>query len=248
MLWDKFKNKLAVVPLEGTIMGGGQSMFSPLPSQSPIEKAKSILEKISDKKRYRGLVLVINSPGGSPFLSKELGDLVEDLDLYSVACIKEIGASGGYWVACSCDEIVCDELSTVGGVGTLSIRPDLSDFLEELGIDLDVKSEGRFKEFGLPFLEPSEEEENQRERVLEEINNKFKQHVMESRGLSGDEEVFEGKVYLGEEAKEEGLVDYLGDKDKAIDVCVEGTGYSDLKTVDYKKKMREGPSLLELIR
>lgn len=248
MLFKRFRNKLAIVPLEGPIMGGGQSFVSPLPTQSPIEKVKSILEDIKDKKRYRALVLEINSPGGSPFLSKEIGELIESLDLYCVANVKEVCASGGYWVACSCDEIVCDKLSTVGGVGILSIRPDLSNFLEDLGIDIDVKSEGRFKEFGLPFSEPSSEEEEQREEVLEKVNEMFRQHVMESRGLSGDEEVFEGKMYLGEEAKERSLVDYLGDREKAISVCEEGSGYKDLTVIDFGEKMREGPSLLDLLR
>lgn len=248
MLFKRFKNKLAIIPLNGPIMGGGQSLFSPVSTQSSVEQVKSFLKEIKNRKRYRGLVLEINSPGGSPFLSKELGELVEGLDVYTVANVKEVCASGGYWVACSCDEIVGDELSTVGGVGTLSVRPDFSDFLDKLGVDFDVKSAGKFKEFGLPFSEPSREEEEQREKVLDKVNELFRKQVRESRDIDEDKDVLEGKVYLGEEAEELGLVDCLGDREKAIEVCERGCGYRDLAVVDFGEKMRKGPSLLDFIR
>ncbi len=227
---------------------GDQQGPIPLPLPKPGSRIDEFLDRVGSDDKYKGLVLDINSPGGSPFRSKELGERIENMDLYSVAYIGETGTSGAYWIACSCDQIVASELSMVGSVGTLSIRPDLSKFLEKMGIDIDITSSGKFKGIGHPFSEPTEDENERRKVVMDKIDRLFKEHVKESRGLTGDEEVFEGKVYLGDESKEMGLIDHLGNREKAIEICRKGIGYEDLIVKDFKKEMRKGPSLLDLIR
>lgn len=247
MVFDRFKNKLAIIPLEGPIAEGSGMGIFPMGGKSPISKAEDYIDEIKEEKKYKALILEINSPGGSPYKSKDIAEKIESLDVYKVARIEEQGASGAYWIACSCDAIIADKLSSVGGVGVLSIRPDISDFLKEMGIDVDVKGKGKFKQAGFPFFKPSEEEEEQREQVLEKINQMFREHVSKNREIR-DDEVFEGKVYLGDEAKEKGLIDYIGGREEAIELCKKAAGYDDLTIKDFGKEIRKGPSFRDLFK
>jgi len=247
MVFDWFKDKIAVIPLEGPIMEGKIGLFPSL-TKSSLEQAEEYLEKIKKDKHYKGLILEINSPGGSPYKSKQLARKIASLNMFKVALIQKQGTSGAYWVASVCDKIVADELSTIGGIGTISIRPDLTDFLEKLGIDIDVQEEGKFKGEGMPFSEMTEEEKRHRKKMVKDMNQIFKKQIKNRRDIKRGSEVFEGKVFLGTEAKKVGLVDYLGDRETARKVFEKNTGIIGLKMKDFGEAMRRGPSLLDLIR
>ncbi len=242
-----FKDKLAVIPVEGPIMDGNFGLFPSLMRPS-IGLVEEYLEKIRKDKRCKGLILEVNSPGGSPYKSKQLANKIDSLDMYKIAVIQEQGTSGAYWIASVCDKIVADELSTIGGVGTISIRPDLTDFFEKFGINIDVQGEGKFKGEGMPFSKMTEEEKEHRKKMIKDINEHFKKQIMQRRGLPKDSEVFESKVFLGNEAKEVGLIDHIGERDTAIKIFERDTGLSGLKVKDFGKDMRKGPSLLDFIR
>ncbi|MEF8835390.1 MAG: S49 family peptidase [Candidatus Thermoplasmatota archaeon] len=247
MIFDWFKDKIAIIPVEGPIIGGQGGLLGSFGASS-VDQAETYLEKIEDSSRYKGLILEINSPGGSPYKSRNFARMIERLDMYKVALIEEHGTSGAYWVSSSCDEIVADELSSVGGVGTISIRPDFSDFLDRLGINFDIQSEGKYKDEGMPFSKISEDGKEHRQEMVSEINDLFKEQIKKRRNISEESEVFEGKVYLGKEAKKVGLIDHLGGREEAIKLVQDRTGRTDLKIKDFGEEMRQGPSLLDLIR
>lgn len=247
MIFDWFKDKVAVIPIEGNISGSQGMGLLPNMMQSSVSKAEDYLEKVRENDKYKGLILEINSPGGSPYKSKKLADMIDKLNVFKVAVIEEQAASGAYWIASACDMIVSDDLSNVGGVGTISIRPDFSDMMDKLGIKMDVEGRGKFKDEGLPFSHPSEEEKEHREDVVEEINEMFKEYIKKNREIK-DEDVFESKVYLGREAKKAGLVDHLGDRDTALRLFENRTGIKKYKVKDFRKEMEKGPSLLSLLR
>ncbi len=247
MFLNRFKDKLAIIPIEGPIMDGKMGLF-PSFMKSSLEQSEEYLDKIRDDKHYKGLILEINSPGGSPYKSKQLARKIDSLNIFKVALIQEQGTSGAYWIASVCDKIVADDLSTIGGVGTISIRPDLTDFLEKLGINIDVQGEGKFKGEGMPFSEMTEEEKKHRRKMVKDMNELFKNQIKERRNIKKDSEVFEGKVFLGREAKKVGLVDHLGGRDTARKVFEKNTGITGLKLKDFSEEMRKGPSLLDFIR
>ena len=84
--------------------------------------------------------MILNSPGGTPFASKEIAMSIENMDKPAIAWVREYAASGAYWIASACDEIVADELSTVGSIGAMSIRPDISELMK-------IMASGRGKGF-----------------------------------------------------------------------------------------------------
>lgn len=248
MIFDWFKDKVAILPLQGQITESqGMGLF-PSFMQSSISKMEEYLDEIEEDKKYKGLILEINSPGGSPYKSRQFAKKISNMNIFKIALIEEQGTSGAYWIANACDVIVADELSSVGGIGTISIRPDLTDFLEKFGIKMDVQEEGKYKDEGMPFSKVTEEEKEHRQEMIKEINDMFKRYIKSKRNISEDSEALEGKVFLGTEAKEEGLVDHLGDRNKALKIFQKRTGVRDYKVKDFKEELEKGPSILDLFR
>lgn len=239
--------KIAILPIKGSIFGEG---MIPFPSLSPVAETKRYIEEVGKEAGIRGVIFEIDSPGGSPYPCKELAKSIEGLGKPKVAWIGENGLSGAYWIASTCDEIVADELSWVGGIGVLSIRSDFSELLEKLGIKFDVHATGKFKALGFP-LGKKEEDERFLKEELETINRIFIREVAKNRKLTEAQikEISEGKPYLGARAKELGLVDHLGGREKAIEVCKRLAGLREAKIIDYGEaiKRKRDKTILEKI-
>jgi len=164
-----------------------------------------------------GLILRINSPGGSPVQAgrvfdeiKKLRDEHPDTPVYAV--IEDICASGGYYVAAAADKIYADKASLVGSIGVRSGGFGFVDTMGKLGVERRLITAGENKAFLDPFSPLKGEEVAHMETLLDEIHQQFKQIVTESRGaeLGDNEEVFSGLIWTGEQAVEIGLVDEIG--------------------------------------
>ncbi len=164
-----------------------------------------------------GVILRINSPGGSPVQSgrvfdevRRLRDEHEDTPLYAV--IGDIGASGGYYIAAAADKIYADKSSLVGSIGVRSGGFGFVDTLDKLGVERRLITSGDNKAFLDPFAPLKADEVAHMETLLDNIHEQFKAAVREGRGdaLKEDNEVFSGLVWTGEQALENGLVDGIG--------------------------------------
>lgn len=227
--------RIALIPIKGPIMGGTQGLI-PIPGiQETSKRIGEMIEK-AGQDGVDGMIFEIDSPGGTPYPSKELATGIKELKVPTVAWIRENGLSGAYWVASSCDRIVADELSMVGGIGVAAIRPNFSELFEKLGIKFDTSTSGEYKELGLPT--GGEKGKEFMEEQIKAVSEIFKKSVAENRGIE-KEEVFKGKPYLGKEAKEIGLIDRLGGKKEAIETCRELLKADKVEIVDYGEKMRE---------
>lgn len=229
-------DKVALIPVKGPIPSGGQGT---IPMQLGVEMPK-IIKKMVGKAREEadGAIFEIDSPGGAPYPSREIAQVIKKLEKPTVAWIRENGLSGAYWIASSCDLIVADDLSRVGGIGVSGFQPDFSELLEKLGINLKSSATGEYKEQGLPF---GEEKDEFMEEQLEEINEIFAESVADARNLEEKEaeEIFEGKPYLGRQAKEVGLIDRLGGKEEAVAECREMIGADEVELVNYEEEMEK---------
>jgi len=231
-----FEEKIAVIPINGVISAdGARFSFESGVSSSLIV---DFIEKANEDKSIKGIILEINSPGGSVVASKEIANAVENCDKPVVAWIRETGASGGYWIASSADKIIADPLSITGSIGVVGSYLEFSDFMEEWGIGYEELKTGNYKDTGSPFRELREDEKKILQGKLEIIHDFFVREVARNRGLevSQMDKISDGMFLLGEEAKELGLVDYLGGKDEAKRVIKELTGAENIKLVSYKKK------------
>jgi protease-4 len=232
------KGLIALLPVKGTI-AAESSLFGFLSSSTGIIQA---IEDVERRKRIKAVIFEINSAGGTPFAAKEIATRIKAMKKPTIAWVREYATSGGYWIASACNEIVADELSTLGSIGVLSIRPDIGELLKKFGIDIETLKTGIYKGLGLPYETPSKEERALLEAELEEIKEYFLSAITENRGLDEEtlKELATAKVYLGREAKEIGLIDHLGGKDTAIARAKERSGLTREKIISYEERRRKG--------
>ncbi len=244
------KGKIAIIPIKGMIISE-EAPSSPFPLLALARIVSSaevipLIESVKKNRRIKGLILEINSPGGRPFPCKEIAESIRSLGKPTVAWVREYATSGGYWIASSCDHIVADRLSSVGSIGVASIRPDFSELMKKFGIDVETMASGIYKTLGIPYKKSTPEEKELLKEELDTIYRNFMEEVTKNRKLSEEaiNEISTGKMYLGEEAKKVGLIDFLGGKDKAIELIMKDAGIEAYKIVNYAKKMKRPLSFL----
>ena len=164
-----------------------------------------------------GVILRINSPGGSPVQSGYVNDEIfrlreqyPDIPVYAV--ISDLCASGGYYIASAAEKIYADKASLVGSIGVIMSGFGFVDAIDKLGVERRVLESGDNKSFMDPFTPLRDEEVAHVEGLLDEIYEQFKAVVRKGRGdrLIEDDIVFSGLIWTGEKAVELGLVDELG--------------------------------------
>lgn len=234
----KDKGAIAVIPIKGTITAEG-SYFGLMSVSREILWA---IEDVEKRKKIKAVIFEINSPGGTPFASREVAMHIKDMGKPTIAWVREYATSGAYWIASACNEIVADELSTVGSIGVMSIRPDIGELLKKFGIDVETLKTGIYKGLGLPYEKPTEEERALLTKELDEIKNVFLAAIAENRKLNDEivAELATAKVYLGREAKDLGLIDYLGGREEALSRAKERSGIKREKLIHYGERRRRG--------
>ncbi|WP_409299706.1 signal peptide peptidase SppA [Pseudomonas sp. KCJK8993] len=172
-----------------------------------------------DDPKVKGIVLRINSPGGSPVQSgyvydeiRRLRGLHKDTKVYAV--ISDLGASGAYYIASAADQIYADKASLVGSIGVTAAGYGFVGTMEKLGIERRTYTSGEHKSFLDPFQPQKPEETQFWQGVLDTTHRQFIASVKQGRGerLKDKEhpELFSGLVWSGEQALQLGLVDGLG--------------------------------------
>ncbi|HZM46047.1 MAG TPA: S49 family peptidase [Burkholderiales bacterium] len=178
-----------------------------------------LAEAFKDK-RTQGVILRINSPGGSPVQAGYINDEVRrlrakypDIPLYAV--IEDICASGGYYIAVAADRIYVDKASIVGSIGVLMDGFGFTGTLEKLGVERRLLTAGENKGFMDPFSPVVESQKEYAQGLLSQIHQQFIAVVRQGRDkrLKETPEVFSGLVFVGQKSIELGLADALGNVD-----------------------------------
>ncbi|MEN8132433.1 MAG: S49 family peptidase [Pseudomonadota bacterium] len=205
---DKDKKHTALVELKGVIFAGEEA-------GSDIVIAG--LRAAFKDKNTKGVLLRINSPGGSPVQAGYIYDEIKRLrkkypDILVYAVIADIAASGGYYVAAATDKIYADKASIVGSIGVRMDSFGFVDTIEKLGIERRLLTAGEHKALLDPFLPLSATEQGHVQRLLNEFHGQFIDVVKQGRGdrLQDDERLYSGLVWSGEESVKLGLVDAIG--------------------------------------
>lgn len=179
----------------------------------------SSLRAAFEDPKTKGVVLRINSPGGSPVQSGYIYDEIRRLrgehpDTKVYAVITDLGASGAYYIASAADEIYADKASLVGSIGVTAASFGFVDLMGKLGVERRVYTSGEHKAFLDPFQPQKDDETLFWQGVLDTTHRQFIESVKKGRGdrlkVDGHPELFSGLVWSGEQALELGLVDKLG--------------------------------------
>ena len=206
----------------------------------------SDIENAEKNSGIKAIILDINSGGGGPVASREIVQAVKKAKKPTIALIREVGASGAYWIASSADYIVADPLSITGSVGVIGSYLDLSGLLKRYDIKYESMTAGEYKDMGTPYRELTAEERALLQQKLNLIQEVFIQDVAKNRRLNKEQitEIRKASFYLGIEAKQLNLVDELGGRDLAIKKAKELGKIKDENLVEYKKK----ESILDLLQ
>ncbi|MCP2332875.1 S49 family peptidase [Actinoalloteichus caeruleus] len=216
---------VAVVRLHGVISSNPSPVNRGTINLASVEAP---LTRAFGHERLAAVVLLVNSPGGSPTQSALVADRVRELadrrartrgPVPVLAFCEDAAASGGYWLACAADEIYAHPSSLVGSIGVVSSGFGFTGLLERLGVERRLHATGEHKTRLDPFLPEREDDVAWLLEVQRDLHGQFVDWVRARRGdrLAGeDETLFSGEVWTGARARELGLVDGLGTLRKIV--------------------------------
>jgi len=201
---------IAVLPIEGTIMPYGD--FTEEGIVTNPNHVRSYLDAIKDDEFIDGVLIEINSPGGTPVAAEAIAEMVHEFPLPTVGLIGDLGASGGYLVAAATKHLIASPMSTVGSIGVTMSYLDNTIQNENEGLTFVELAAGEYKEAGNPNRPLSEEERARFERDLDTIHNAFIDAVATYRALPREAvaAVADGYAYTGKDALDKQLIDALG--------------------------------------
>lgn len=245
-LSNSASNKIAVLYAEGTIYDGEgqQDVYSKT-------FAKNV-RKIAQNDDIKAVVLRVNSPGGSALASEvmyhELMQLKKKKPI--IVSMGNYAASGGYYLSCAGDSIVADPNTLTGSIGVVGVMFNIGNMMKnKLGVTTDVVGTGPYADFPNMTRKMTDAERNWIQSYLDTTYTLFKSRVATARRMSMEqvEALAQGHVYSGTLAKQIGLVDILGGKDRALQSAARKAKLDKYEVVEYPKPMDKVEQLLSAI-
>ena len=229
------RNKIAIIYATGEIKSGKGDLKS-IGSETTAETIK----KAREDERVKAIVLRVNSPGGSALASDVIWreTTLAQAKKPLVISMGDVAASGGYYIACAADKIVANPTTITGSIGVFGLIPNLQQFYKnKLGITLDTVNTHKYADMGINRTLSSFERAKIKE-VIEGVYSTFISHVAEGRDMSiaAVDDIGQGRVWTGYDAKRLGLVDVLGGLETAINIAADLAKLSDYRIVSLPKK------------
>jgi protease-4 len=221
-----FGDKIAIVEIKGVI----------LQSSGIIEE----IHQYREDERVKAIILRIDSPGGGVGPAQEIHR--EILKLKSkkkvITSMGSVAASGGYYIACASDLIIANPGTITGSIGVLMEFTNIEELLKKIGIRGVVLKSGEHKDIGSPFREMTPGEKKIIQGVIDNVHQQFIQAVADGRKMNREKvtQIADGRFLTGEQAKQFGLVDQIGNLQDAVDVVSKMVGIEGKPKIIYPKK------------
>ncbi len=221
-----FKDKIGVVEINGVIT-----------------ESRDIMEdivKFKEDKSVKGVIIRINSPGGSVGPSQEIYNEVVKLKSKKKVYVSmgSVCASGGYYIAVAGEKIYAMPATITGSIGVIMEHMIMEDLFRKIGLQSNTIKSGAFKDAGTPFRKMKEEEKVYFQGILESIHEQFMDVVARERKISIDDvkKLSDGRIFLGTRAKELKLVDATGTLYDTVDDMKKALNMKDKPVLVYGKK------------
>lgn len=200
------------------------------PSYTMSQGVSTIMNQLERSSTVDGVIVTIDSPGGSAVAAEELAGAFKRFEKPIVAVIRSSGVSAGYWAALGADRIFASANSQVGSIGVTFSYTDSSAKNAKEGITYNVISSGKFKDIGSSNKPLTDEEKALLERDVKIMEMNFIDAVSTARALSPEsvKEMADGSFMLGKMAKEKGLIDEIGGIEEAREYLATQIGYAKL--------------------
>jgi protease-4 len=237
-----------------TLVGG--SRIAIVPIEGEILDARDTIDAIHRYERnpaVKAIVIRINSPGGAIAPSQEIYEEIRNVRQRSgkrfVASMDSVAASGGYYIAAACDQIVANPGTITGSIGVIMQWMDIEDLVRWAKLRPETITAGAMKDAGSPYRALSPSERAYFQTIAEQLHGQFIRAVTTGRsGRISEAEVTriaDGRVFTGEEAKRLKLVDSLGNLEDAIKIASGLAGLHHIPSTIYPR--RRGAGLLDLL-
>jgi protease IV len=223
-----FGDKIAIVEVRGVITQ----------SSGVIEELQQYLADDGVK----AIILRVDSPGGGVGPSQEIYREIMRIKSNSkrkvVTSMGSVAASGGYYIASASDLIVANPGTITGSIGVIMQFSNFEDLLKKIGVKGVVLKSGEHKDIGSPFREMTPEEKRIMQEVLDNVHQQFIQAVADGRKLDRSKvaQIADGRILTGEQAKNLGLVDQLGNLQDTIDITAKLAGIVGKPNILYPKR------------
>ena len=230
-LKEHAKDKIAIIYAEGPITyletSGGDIVITP----ENISQKLSELNKISNLK---GVVLRVNSPGGSALGAEMIYKALSDIQVPIYVSMGSTAASGGYYISMAGDKIFADKSTITGSIGVVSILPKVNKGAEKYGVNSSSINKGKYSDVYDPFTPLDDDSRNKIIQSMTETYKEFKSRVITNRKIPDAklETLAQGRIWLGEEAKSNGLVDEIGSLDDTIKALAKTLNLTSYEVID----------------
>ncbi len=194
-------------------------------SRIRVSEYAQVFDRVKRNKWAKSVLLLVDSPGGSAtdsgYLQLSIAKLAETKPV--VVLVRGMAASGGYMIASPATKIIAVPTALVGSIGVISVMPVLKKLLDRWGIRIEVVKSGRMKDMGLFHRDPTDEERKKEQELSDEIYDGFVNTIAKYRGLGTDQvrKLATGEIFTAQKALQLGLVDELGDDERAIELACE---------------------------
>ena len=247
---DTAENQIALIYANGPILPNIESFFASMPVITP-ETLKEAFEKARTDDSVRAVVLRIDSPGGSALASDLIWRevMLTQREKPVVVSMGDVAASGGYYIAMAAGTIVAHPSTLTGSIGVFGGKLNMKGFYNKIGLTKEIIAHGQnatlYSDYG--GFTPTERERV--EKMMKTIYKDFVSKAAEGRGKTYDEidEIAQGRVWTGKQAKALGLVDELGGLDTALSIAKEQAGFTDDDEVNLIVLPKQKPFLEELL-
>ncbi|MCH7700659.1 MAG: signal peptide peptidase SppA [Planctomycetes bacterium] len=239
--------KIALIDVDGILMNRNKPELLG-DGEHPVSLLLEQLDKARRDPRVKGVLLRINSPGGSVTASELMHEEIMHFRKSGkpvVAVMTDVAASGGYYIACACDRILAHRSSVTGSIGVIMQLFDVTGTMAKLGVSGEAITSGRNKAGGSPFTPLTDEQRAIFQGVVDELYDRFVTVVAEGRPDLDEarvRELADGRIYTAQQALDVGLIDGITTMRQAIADLKRQVGEKRIKVVAYHRPLGYKPN------
>ena len=233
--------KILLIDIDGPISNRPKKTLVGFQSETGmVDRIREILKKAENDKKIKGILLRINSPGGtvtsSDIIYHEIKSFKERYNVKVYVSVVDVAASGGYYIAMAGDSIMAHPTSLVGSIGVLALKINLEGLMGKVGVEWEVVKSSEKKDFMSPFRPLTKEERTLFQETIDSYYNRFIDVVVLNRSRLDARAVkilADGRVYNARQALENYLVDSIGYLEDIIKLAKKELNQPGLKVVTY---------------
>ena len=234
--------KILLLDVTGIISEEKRRVSGVFENVSMIDELREALKKAESDKKIAALVIRINSPGGtvtaSDILHHEILRYKKKTGKRVVACLMDVAASGGYYVAMAADEVVAHPTTITGSIGVIAVKLNVQELFNKIGVGQETIKAGEKKDILSPFRPSTPEEKQILQQIIDQLYGRFVDVVTSGRKGMDRQEVVrlaDGRIYTAQQALENKLIDRVGYLDDAIEGVKSSLRLSEASIVVYHR-------------